>query len=105
MFVVIEEFKTGGEFLDQFVLSVITWRNLQLNFEHSYVFLTGEAKNLQCRSHGSTNQPDVYCTLSLDQEEIFRTSTMEKTLKYVFQGILCQCNSHMECNVFIVIHA
>lgn len=25
---------------------------------------------------------DVYCTISLDQEEIFRTSTIEKTLRY-----------------------
>jgi len=41
----------------------------------------GEAKNLQCRSHGSINQRDVYCTLSLDQEEIFRTTTIERTLK------------------------
>lgn len=43
----------------------------------------GEAKNLQARSHGSSinNYRDVYCTLSLDQEEIFRTSTIEKTLR------------------------
>ncbi|XP_023709335.1 GTPase-activating protein isoform X3 [Cryptotermes secundus] len=44
----------------------------------------GEAKNLQCRTHGSVNQRDVYCTLSLDQEEIFRTSTMERTLDPFF---------------------
>lgn len=44
-------------------------------------FTTGEAKNLQSRNHGSTLQRDVYCTVSLDQEEIFRTTTMEKTLK------------------------
>ncbi|CAG2065309.1 unnamed protein product, partial [Timema podura] len=40
----------------------------------------GEAKNLQCRSHGSVEQRDVYCALSLDQEEIFRTTTIERTL-------------------------
>ncbi|KAI4464411.1 ras gtpase-activating protein [Holotrichia oblita] len=43
----------------------------------------GEAKNLQCRNHVSL-QRDVYCTLSLDQEEIFRTSTIEKTLSPFF---------------------
>ncbi|XP_021930009.1 GTPase-activating protein isoform X2 [Zootermopsis nevadensis] len=46
--------------------------------------LAGEAKNLQCRSHGSVNQRDVYCTLSLDQEEIFRTTTIERTLNPYF---------------------
>ncbi|KAK9888486.1 hypothetical protein WA026_000737 [Henosepilachna vigintioctopunctata] len=40
----------------------------------------GEAKNLPARNHGSSSQRDVYCTLSLDQEEIFRTSTIEKSL-------------------------
>lgn len=44
-------------------------------------FLIGEAKNLQSRSHGSPGARDVYCALSLDQEEIFRTTTMERTLK------------------------
>ncbi|XP_067014375.2 ras GTPase-activating protein 3 isoform X2 [Anabrus simplex] len=44
----------------------------------------GEAKNLQCRSHGSVGQRDVYCTLSLDQEEIFRTTTIERTLNPFF---------------------
>ncbi|XP_026276924.1 GTPase-activating protein [Frankliniella occidentalis] len=44
----------------------------------------GEAKNLPSRSHGSINQRDVYCALSLDQEEIFRTETIEKTLSPFF---------------------
>ncbi|XP_029155667.1 ras GTPase-activating protein 3 isoform X2 [Nylanderia fulva] len=44
----------------------------------------GEAKNLQSRSHGSPSTRDVYCTLSLDQEEIFRTTTMERTLNPFF---------------------
>ncbi|TGZ42723.1 Uncharacterized protein DBV15_09497, partial [Temnothorax longispinosus] len=44
----------------------------------------GEAKNLQSRSHGSPGTRDVYCTLSLDQEEIFRTTTMERTLNPFF---------------------
>nr|CAD7418113.1 unnamed protein product [Timema poppensis] len=46
--------------------------------------LSGEAKNLQCRSHGSVEQRDVYCALSLDQEEIFRTTTVERTLSPFF---------------------
>ncbi|XP_050309453.1 GTPase-activating protein isoform X2 [Anthonomus grandis grandis] len=44
----------------------------------------GEAKNLPCRSHSSATQRDVYCTLSLDQEEIFRTSTVYQTLSPFF---------------------
>nr|XP_050866902.1 ras GTPase-activating protein 3 isoform X3 [Vespula vulgaris] len=43
-----------------------------------------EAKNLQSRSHGSPGTRDVYCALSLDQEEIFRTTTMERTLNPFF---------------------
>lgn len=44
----------------------------------------GEAKNLPPRSHASVGQRDTYCTLSLDQEEIFRTSTIEKTLSPLY---------------------
>ncbi|GAB1866707.1 Ras GTPase-activating protein 3 [Camponotus japonicus] len=44
----------------------------------------GEVKNLQSRSHGSPSTRDVYCVLSLDQEEIFRTTTMERTLNPFF---------------------
>ncbi|XP_043591910.1 ras GTPase-activating protein 3 isoform X2 [Bombus pyrosoma] len=44
----------------------------------------GEVKNLQSRSHGSPGARDVYCVLSLDQEEIFRTTTMERTLNPFF---------------------
>ncbi|KAM0737280.1 Ras GTPase-activating protein 3 [Formica fusca] len=44
----------------------------------------GEVKNLQSRSHGSPSTRDVYCALSLDQEEIFRTTTMERTLNPFF---------------------
>ncbi|KAG7304350.1 hypothetical protein JYU34_011290, partial [Plutella xylostella] len=43
-----------------------------------------EAKNLPARSHGSPCHRDTYCVLSLDQEEIFRTSTMERTLNPFF---------------------
>lgn len=46
----------------------------------NFVF-AGEAKNLPGRSHGAACHRDIYCVLSLDQEEIFRTSTMERTLK------------------------
>lgn len=45
--------------------------------------LAGEAKNLVLRNHGSGGQRDVYCAISLDQEEIFRSATAEKTLEYV----------------------
>ncbi|RVE44000.1 hypothetical protein evm_011355 [Chilo suppressalis] len=48
------------------------------------VFFSGEAKNLPRRSHGGTCDRDIYCVLSLDQEEIFRTSTMERTLNPFF---------------------
>lgn len=44
----------------------------------------GEAKNLPIRSHGSVAERDVYCSLSLDQEEIFRTSTIDRTLNPFF---------------------
>ncbi|XP_056648624.1 GTPase-activating protein [Diorhabda sublineata] len=44
----------------------------------------GEAKNLPSRIHGSTTLRDVYCTLSLDQEEIFRTSTIQQSLSPFF---------------------
>ncbi|CAH1118062.1 unnamed protein product [Phaedon cochleariae] len=44
----------------------------------------GEAKNLQSRLHGSATHRDVYCTLSLDQEEIFRTSTVYQSLSPFF---------------------
>lgn len=49
----------------------------------SFLYFQGEAKNLPIRSHGSVAERDVCCALSLDQEEIFRTSTIDKTLKYV----------------------
>ncbi|XP_072382255.1 GTPase-activating protein [Diabrotica undecimpunctata] len=44
----------------------------------------GEAKNLPARLHGSATQRDVYCTLSLDQEEIFRTGTVTQSLSPFF---------------------
>lgn len=53
-----------------------------------FLCVAGEAKNLQARSHGSPIHRDVYCTLSLDQEEIFRTSTIEKTLRWVSERSL-----------------
>lgn len=46
------------------------------------IFLgAGEAKNLQGRN-GETR--DVYCTVALDQEEIMRTATVERTLDPFF---------------------
>ncbi|CAN8021370.1 unnamed protein product [Ixodes persulcatus] len=44
----------------------------------------GEAKNLPPRSHGAVEERDVYCAIKLDQEEIFRTTTREKTLNPFF---------------------
>ncbi|XP_023955040.2 GTPase-activating protein [Bicyclus anynana] len=44
----------------------------------------GEAKNLPARNNGAACYRDIYCVLSLDQEEIFRTSTMERTLNPFF---------------------
>lgn len=44
----------------------------------------GEAKNLQPRSHSSVGCRDVYCSIGLDREEIFRTPTSEKTLNPYF---------------------
>ncbi|GAB6021126.1 hypothetical protein CHUAL_003760 [Chamberlinius hualienensis] len=44
----------------------------------------GEVKNLPPRSHGSMVARDCFCTLSLDQEEIFRTATADKTLSPYF---------------------
>lgn len=48
-----------------------------------FLFSPGEAKNLPGRNNGAACTRDIYCVLSLDQEEIFRTSTIERTLKYV----------------------
>ncbi|VVC88012.1 unnamed protein product [Leptidea sinapis] len=44
----------------------------------------GEAKNLPARNNGASCPRDIYCVLSLDQEEIFRTSTIERTLNPFF---------------------
>ncbi|CAG4924339.1 unnamed protein product [Colias eurytheme] len=44
----------------------------------------GEAKNLPARNNGAACTRDIYCVLSLDQEEIFRTSTIERTLNPFF---------------------
>lgn len=47
----------------------------------------GEAKNLQGRNNctnGSNAYRDVYCTVALDQEEITRTPTIERTLSPFF---------------------
>ena len=57
--------------------------NSWLLMKWNVVLCTGEAKNLLARSHGSVGVRDVYCVLSLDQEEIFRSATIEKTLEWV----------------------
>lgn len=57
---------------------------LKVRVEERLKIKIGEAKNLRGRPHGSSACRDVYCTLSLDQEEIFKTSTIEKTLNPFF---------------------
>ncbi|KAK8400325.1 hypothetical protein O3P69_003195 [Scylla paramamosain] len=52
----------------------------QVRLEQRLRVKIGEAKNLILRNHGSGGQRDVYCCISLDQEEIFRSATAEKTL-------------------------
>jgi len=52
-----------------------------LSFIHSNLLFAGEAKKLPRRSHANEGR-DVFCTLSLDQEEIYRTSTIPNSLKY-----------------------
>ncbi|XP_050714629.1 GTPase-activating protein-like isoform X2 [Eriocheir sinensis] len=52
----------------------------QVRLEQRLRVKIGEAKNLVLRNHGSGGQRDVYCAISLDQEEIFRSATAEKTL-------------------------
>lgn len=47
-----------------------------------YSIISGEAKNLPGRNPGAPGgHRDVFCALTLDQEEIFRTTTVERTLK------------------------
>ncbi|KAG5900731.1 hypothetical protein JTB14_038249 [Gonioctena quinquepunctata] len=58
--------------------------HFKVRLEERLKIKIGEAKNLQARVHGSSTQRDVYCTLSLDQEEIFRTSTVHQTLSPFF---------------------
>ncbi|KAK7074041.1 Ras GTPase-activating protein 2, partial [Halocaridina rubra] len=50
----------------------------QVRLEQRLKVKIGEAKNL-VRSHGNAGPRDVYCTVSLDQEEIFRSAPAEKT--------------------------
>lgn len=53
----------------------------------SFYFRTGEAKNLQGRNNTNGSAAvgrDVYCTVALDQEEISRTPTIERTLSPFF---------------------
>lgn len=49
-------------------------------------FSVGQAKNLTSRTNscGTVGIRDVYCTIALDQEEICRTPTIEKTLEPFF---------------------
>uniref|UniRef100_A0A6A7G5G4 Ras GTPase-activating protein 3-like n=2 Tax=Hirondellea gigas TaxID=1518452 RepID=A0A6A7G5G4_9CRUS len=56
----------------------------QVRLEQRLKVKLGEAKNLLARSHGSVGVRDIYCVLSLDQEPIFRSATVEKTLDPFF---------------------
>uniref|UniRef100_A0A8C4NBC2 RAS p21 protein activator 3 n=1 Tax=Eptatretus burgeri TaxID=7764 RepID=A0A8C4NBC2_EPTBU len=54
-------------------------RNGNFNPRCTHLPLTGEAKNLQ--PHPSTHRlRDCFCTVNLDQEEVFRTQVVEKCL-------------------------
>ncbi|KAB7493726.1 hypothetical protein Anas_07395, partial [Armadillidium nasatum] len=53
----------------------------QFRLEQRLKVKLGEAKNLIPRNHGSVGQRDIYCVISLDKEEIFRSATIEKTLE------------------------
>ncbi|KAG8237572.1 hypothetical protein J437_LFUL003296 [Ladona fulva] len=56
----------------------------KMRVKESLKIKIGEAKNIPPRNHGSVGQREIYCTLSLDQEEIFRTSTSERSLNPFF---------------------
>ncbi|CAH1105681.1 unnamed protein product [Psylliodes chrysocephalus] len=58
--------------------------DFKVRLEERLKIKIGEVKNLPARLHGSAIQRDVYCTLSLDQEEIFRTCTVHQTLSPFF---------------------
>lgn len=44
----------------------------------------GEAKNLPARNQSGPGHRDIFCALTLDQEEIYRTATVERTLNPFF---------------------
>ncbi|KAG1708492.1 Ras GTPase-activating protein 3 [Nymphon striatum] len=65
------------------------WTNMEhdlrnVRVEEQLRINIGEAKNLPSRSHGSIGLRDVYCAINVNQEEIFRTSTVEKNLSPFF---------------------
>lgn len=43
-----------------------------------YMYYIGDAKNL---GKGHSSLRDGHCTITLDQEEIFRTATIEKAIE------------------------
>lgn len=73
----------------------VTWPRYSFVFFSSYdcncslSIFAGEAKNLSSRNAANTScstqgTRDVYCTIALDQEEICRTPTIERTLSPFF---------------------
>ncbi|KAH8342948.1 hypothetical protein KR059_002133 [Drosophila kikkawai] len=61
----------------------------EVRIEEQLKVKIGEAKNLSSRNAANTScstqgTRDVYCTIALDQEEICRTSTIERTLSPFF---------------------
>ncbi|XP_017080853.1 GTPase-activating protein isoform X2 [Drosophila eugracilis] len=61
----------------------------EVRIEEQLKVKIGEAKNLSSRNAANTScstqgTRDVYCTIALDQEEIFRTPTIERTLTPFF---------------------
>lgn len=55
-----------------------------LRTEERIKIKVGEAKNLPSRTQGSSTPRDVYCTVTLDQEPIYKTCTIERTLNPFF---------------------
>ncbi|KAI5714199.1 hypothetical protein M8J76_012741 [Diaphorina citri] len=58
--------------------------DVALRTEERIKIKVGEAKNLPSRTQGSSTPRDVYCTVTLDQEPIYKTCTIERTLNPFF---------------------
>jgi len=50
-------------------------------------YFSGEAKNLITNSVSGTGK-NTFCIIRLDREEIYRTTVVNRSLKYVFYDII-----------------